>query len=320
LEGDYPRQLNALRRAVAIDPLWWPASWGAAEIAWNMGYRDEALKYARRVEVDGVPLPFMAHMVRGDMAWRRGDFSGVFRESQAGYATRDVGKQFFGQLGMGWALRAMGYLPEARRIWNVYNVDEDMWRMWHGEAPSAVPARLSNTGINHHWYETPFVSFLFRTLVNAGRSAEAVKLYDRQFRTPDGMADSYPGGHALFLADAASVALALREVGRRAESEHLLALADADIRASFRRGRVPRWYYALCAQIWAAQGKRAASLFALERAVGEGWYYASPESLPDIGDEPAFRRLRSDPRFERIRAKFKAHIARERRELGPVEA
>ena len=40
--------------------------------------------------------------------------------------------------------------------------------------------------------------------------------------------------------------------------------------------------------------------------------------MPDIADEPAFRSLRGDPRFERIRQRIAAHIARERAEVGKL--
>ena len=39
----------------------------------------------------------------------------------------------------------------------------------------------------------------------------------------------------------------------------------------------------------------------------------------DLAREPALEPLRGDPRFEAIRQRILTHIARERKELGPVE-
>ncbi len=52
----------------------------------------------------------------------------------------------------------------------------------------------------------------------------------------------------------------------------------------------------------------------LERAIGRGWRHASSTDLRDLADEPAFRSLHHEPRFERIARTLKAHYARERRE------
>jgi hypothetical protein len=252
------------------------------------------------------------------MAWRRGDFSGQYRHAQLAFAVADGGKRFFPELAMGRALRATGHYPEARRIWHHYPLDDRMWRMWNGEAPSGREVEGLLRDPIGTWTDEAANHFLLRSLMNAGRAREVAQLYDRRFSSPEMMAAAHPTGHVSFVGDSVVVALALRQAGRGAEADRLLALADAAARRRLARGRVPRWYLADCAAIWAALGRRDQALSALERAVGLGWYYAGILSLGDIGDEPAFRSLRGEPRFERIRATFKAHIERERLELGPV--
>ena len=64
-------------------------------------------------------------------------------------------------------------------------------------------------------------------------------------------------------------------------------------------------------------GRKDVALRDLEKALALGWLYVSDlddASLPDFGDEPAFRSLRGDKRFEAIRARVNKGIARERRE------
>jgi len=48
--------------------------------------------------------------------------------------------------------------------------------------------------------------------------------------------------------------------------------------------------------------------------LSRGWTHTAATDLSDIADEPAFRSLQANPRFERIKAKLEAHFARERRE------
>ncbi len=313
-EGDYPRTMEAWRRAVAIDPLWWMAFYKAAEWAWDMGYRDEALAYVRRVEAGGVPAPFQAYMARGDMAWRRGDFSGEFAQSQKAWSVARPGKRLFAELGIGRALKATGQLEAARRIWGHYPMDGAMFAMWEGKPPSDAMIAAAMADPYRAWRRLVRMPFMLRTLMYNGRAAEIVVLYDRRFKSPAAMRDEFGEGTS-FLTEAAIVGLALRRVGRDRDSGLLLALAEATAQNSLRRGRVPRWFHAVHAEVLAARGDKAAALAALEQAVALGWYYAGNMALPDIADEPAYAAIREEPRFQRLRAKLNADVARERREI-----
>ena len=57
----------------------------------------------------------------------------------------------------------------------------------------------------------------------------------------------------------------------------------------------------------------------LERAMRRGWTDGGSTDLTDIADEPAFRSLRGQPRFERFRASLAAHLARERAETMQLQ-
>jgi hypothetical protein len=120
--------------------------------------------------------------------------------------------------------------------------------------------------------------------------------------------------------DGPVIAAALRAVGRNEEADRILAHLDREIAAALRRGggRAPARFLALAAQTWAMRGKDQAALSALERATANGWVYVIEEddsSLADFGDEPAFRSLRGQPRFEAIRARINGNLARERQQV-----
>jgi hypothetical protein len=114
------------------------------------------------------------------------------------------------------------------------------------------------------------------------------------------------------------MALALRQAGRNAEAERLLARVEHVISRSRDQERTPNWVHAAAAQVAALQGRRGEALTSLARAVALGWHHVSWGPNPDIADLPAFRSLRGEPRFERIRARLRADFERERRETGPI--
>ena len=71
----------------------------------------------------------------------------------------------------------------------------------------------------------------------------------------------------------------------------------------------------LAALMLSEEGKHEEAIAALGNAVRLGWLYNNEAySFRDIVQEPTFRDLKSDRRFQRIRAYFANHIARERRE------
>ena len=158
-----------------------------------------------------------------------------------------------------------------------------------------------------------------KMLVNAGRAKEIVSLYDGEGvmrmsrRSPVSLSDRT-------FEDGPTVAAALRAVGRTDEADRVLQQLDAELNRALRRsgGRAPSWFFALAARTWALRGKADAAMDALDRAMANGWAYSTSElddsSLADFGDEPAFRSLRGNPRFEGIRARINAHLMTERRE------
>lgn len=316
-EGDYPRVLQATRKAVAIDPLWWPAFYFAAEWAWAMGYPDEAEAYVRRVEAGGIPLPFQAHMVRGDMASRRGDYSGQLEEGQGAWLASNSSNRFFAELTITHAFRAVGRYDEAAQAWRHYPFDAMMNEMWKGNAPSqaTVGAMISDPGAT--WKSPSRIHFLLSTLLSAGRTEEVARLYDAQFASPDAM-QAYCGTNAAFLWNAALVARSLRATGRAADADRLLALADSAAVRIEAHGRAPHFYHAARSVQLAASGRPDEALKALETAVARGWNYESSFSFADIGQDPAFSPIRKESRFQKIRASINANIARESRELTAV--
>jgi tetratricopeptide (TPR) repeat protein len=152
-----------------------------------------------------------------------------------------------------------------------------------------------------------------KLMLNAGRAAELAATYDSAV----GLMSLRPGIPLRVdqLSEAPVVAIALRQRGRAAEAGRLLRQADAALRRVYQQGPVPFWFEADGAAVLAAEGKTDEALSALEHAMARGWSHGGIADLRDIADEPAFRLLRANPRFERIRSALKQHNMRERAEF-----
>lgn len=305
-EGDFPAALGAYRRLYALEPLWWHGYGSLTILSWRMGYRKEAREVVDQTARD--VNPYSANLIRATLATEEGDWSEALRLLRGARAVAEPAEKEAADRRIALVERSLGNFEEARTAFPVYEVDEDMWRMWNGSAPPAkrVDELAKNPVVLWH---TTKMYFLARTLLSEGRSADLVRLYDRRFGSPDELNAIVHGGSP-------EVIMALRNVGRRAEADRMARWREAEARRIESRGRVPFEFYFERAQFLAAEGRREEAIRALQKAVKLGWFYGNEAySFRDIGDEPTFRDIKSDPRFLRIRAYFGRHLERERREV-----
>jgi tetratricopeptide (TPR) repeat protein len=311
--GDYEREYAAWRRAATIDPLWARAFFSASEAAWDLGLRKEAEVFSSRAAQENA---FNAAMTRSDFGMRRGQFAAAFRDGRVAQAAATRGRSQWALVAQGRALRAMNLYEPARNVWLFYKVDDVMWRMWHNRAPTPAELARESASSDRIWADDARVTFLFATLLNAGRMQEAADLFDSLFKTPAAMADPSPLGHAIFVRQAALVYLALSQTGRARQAAELRGIADAAVGRTLGQARVPNWYHALAAQWQAASGRTEAALASLERADRGGWFYSRErDSFGDMALEPAFGPLRGKARFERVRAHQRGIVAQEAAKL-----
>jgi TolB-like protein/DNA-binding winged helix-turn-helix (wHTH) protein/tetratricopeptide (TPR) repeat protein len=185
------------------------------------------------------------------------------------------------------------------RIWMTVPPDSAEWRRRNRSSAAELVYRDENV-------------IAAKLMLNAGRSHELVATYD----SPTGLLGLRRGQRVgtCFLQSAAILAIALRAEGRNDEAASILASADAAIQAAYRRGPVPLWFEDDAAGIWALQGKPDMAVDALDRALRRGSSHSTRTDLPTLGAEPAFRALRGNAPFEKVRAKYDAHFTRERLE------
>ena len=307
---DFEGELDALRHTAEIDPFWVRAS-GYPLAAWLLGARDEALAFERRlIRHHPEPLGRLAAQVR--VAAYRLDWSEAYRLSTEADRLRPLqvrAREFFPEP-IFLRLR-LGLLEEAAPLMS-FPIVLDMVR---GQAPSLADLRRQVGSPADFWSGNPVREPALLRLNQQGRGADILALYDSVYPSPEAMAES--GSPLMFLADSSQVVVALRDSGRRAEADRLLALADRVLGRALARGRVPFDTLEMAARIRTLQGRREEALRLLERAVGMGWQWHWVALAPRLADNPVYRTIRDEPRLRRLDDVIQRDIARERREVRP---
>lgn len=161
------------------------------------------------------------------------------------------------------------------------------------------------------WTGLP-TAMVARVLINNGRAAEIVSLYDRAFGSTEAVLARTDKSN--FIAIAPIAAEGLREVGRPEDAMSLLTTADKLCASAMRRGRTPVRFQVDCSRSGAMLGRRDQAIQTLDRALKAGWRPEDGWSQTFV-DDPVYRDMRDDPRLKRLGQLVLAENARERREL-----
>ena len=168
------------------------------------------------------------------------------------------------------------------------------------------------------WTSTFFSTPASRAMVNLGKRRELIRIYRAAYPTPDALI-SETASRGLLSQLAPTLAVALEAEGAGQEGRYILAAAARRLEPVVSR---PGSLYAITelALIRAAQAQHAEALRLLESAMQAGWLPDGRNVTLDLADEPALRSLRGDARFEAMRQRILAHIARERAETPRIKA
>lgn len=307
--GEFDKELAAYRRAHELDPLWFRTVGTVVIAVAESGNRTEAEAIVRR----GFPNnAVQQNILFGRIAWIFGDFSEAARRWLIAAKANSPRWSEIARRTINDATYAVGLKTGPLFVVPYPLGERRTWPVWVDAAPAASVWQARNrNAIATEVYRAENL-FAAKLMLNAGRTTELAAA----FGSPVGLLRVRPRQPLRVdqLGEAPIVALALRQSGRNAEAERLLREADALIRKVYRQGQVPFWFDADAAAIWAVQGNMDEALAILERAMDRGWTHSGATDLRDIADEPAFRSLHGQPRFERLRARLAAHYARERSE------
>jgi TolB-like protein/DNA-binding winged helix-turn-helix (wHTH) protein len=311
-QGRYGDSLADYRRAHYLDPAWPLPVRGLIDVAAMAGDRKAAEAMVREGFPDDAPTQEFG-MAR--IAWLFGDVSEAARR----WAALESGSSR-------WATPSRRSLLDARLVLGLTRQDPpppggtSLVRsryaplVWVKTPPSPAVWREWNRSRAAQMVHATENLLAAKLMLSSGRASEIAAIYDGPWGFNGVRAGDTP--QPCHLADVPIVALALRQLGRDEDAAGLLARADARIRKVYaqRSAKPQAWFETDAAAVWAVQGKSSAALDALERAMRLGWSNLGPTDLRGIENEPAFRPLAGHPRFEAIRARIAAKLARERME------
>jgi TolB-like protein/tetratricopeptide (TPR) repeat protein len=308
--GDRKGEIEALRRAVEIEPLFWPAVanlYSALKDAGDETSVQALLDRERKVGGD-----YFVARIQIDEAVRRGDLAKATNIGLAQWATGRqearavVGHDLWGlllQLGhddIVWGGKFGSYPPPAPYLWRDEPKGVEMVEAL------GMPARTFLS-------ITPLMQNTSRVYLVTGRAGKLADDYLSLHMSPDAFAAIYDDPSE-FIIGAPLVALALQRTGHKSEADALLAVAQQRALA-FGAGGKPDGA-AWIARIYALQGRKEEALSSLTRAVSGGWLPPVPLLHNDLAADPTFVSLKGDPRFERLRQQVLSKIARERAQVN----
>ena len=346
IEGDNVSESEAaMRRAVALDPSYAEAwNWLGNALASQARYSEAEAAYGRAVDLD--PLWFVPAANLVSVAGSASDTRAVAR-LLAKLSTAHAGDElllllkaqeqmiqgdYSGSVTLLAQLDPPGATPSqsTKALWfqvltRLGEPDAAARRAgigdWYGPVvrgermpPSIIDGkRLSPSDF---WQQMVFSTFAARTMVRLGRSDELVRLYRAGFRNPDALISHVGHGDQLVFV-APILASALRSSGAAGEANYLLKAAEVTAETGVRNAPHSADTAARLAYVRAAQGRDDAALEQLRNAIERGWLPDGTFQALDFAQEPAFTRLRGDPRLRTLRKRVLDHIAKERVELEP---
>jgi len=305
--------MAAYWKAVEIDPLWKPAAINLASDLVKFGNGRAVERLVSLIDRTGGD-PGLAVNIQSMAQIHGGDYSSGVARLLAYRRNKLDGSTGVAKGGLFEGLMRLGYYREANKL---SEGDEWFAPVMRGEAMPPDMIDGVKVGPRDYWLADYFPTYASRAAIKLGQAGDLVDKYRRGFRSSDDFITTLTADGTLPNVTP-NLAVALIETGDKAEAGRLLAAAGQYAAQGLARSGNDRNLMLGLARIRAVQQRHKEALDLISAAVGRGWLPDGLHEALDLADEPAFRDLRGDPRFEALRARILAHIARERRELGPV--
>jgi adenylate cyclase len=305
-DGRNREAIEALQRAMKIEPLFWPVVQNLYDALNNAGDREGVRKLLDYQTSIG--NPYFAQNIEMQRAAEQGDLA----------KAANIGMEVW-----------ISGRPEAQTLiggplWEVLlrlGLSDEAYKGRLGPAPDFAPylwnddPKAFDMIDSHHLPPqtfmtlSPLVQNVGRVSLLKGRTTLLAERYLALNLTPDQYAGEFDDSQD-FLCVAPLLAISLQRYGHDAVAKELLSVAEKRGQDSSKNTKPDGLAY--LARVYAAQGRRDDAMSALSAAVHRGWLPPVPMFHSDITTDPALNLLAGDPRFEQLRQQILAKIARER--------
>lgn len=308
--GEKAAALDAYRRAVAIEPFFWPAVlnlyWTLKKAGDQQGIQ-ELLEQERRVGAD-----YLATTIKIDAAFQRGALGEAANLGLTYWKTgRKEGRPAIG--GYLWRILIMlGFIDEAYPLGPAPKFAPLLWRL----DPKGLDLMESQHIDARSFFRlSPLTENAGRLYLLTGRGKKFADEYLSLKMTPEEYASmAETPDHFLYVVPL--LGIALRANGHNEDASALLSFAEKRARERLRDGSPASSIF--LARIYAVEGHKNDAAHLLTAAASRGWLPIGPELLSDLASDPAWATLKNDPRFEAVRERILATIRRQRAQVNPA--
>jgi hypothetical protein len=295
--------VEAYSRAVAIEPLFWPAVLNKYSALKDL--KDQAGIAALIQQERKIGADYFATSIQMDQMASQGNLADAVNVGVRYWVSgKTDGRQVIA-FSLSDGLMRLGYGDLA---WKLGSNPAFAPYLWHND-----PAGLDMIDAQHITPHTEFaVSPLCenagRVSLLSGRTENYVRKYLSLHLSPDAFSDLGEADH--FVSCAPVVALALKNSGHGEQVAPLLALAEEKGKALLKNPQPI--YSVLLARVYAVDGKKDEATSLLTSAIDQGWLSEPPMIQADLYLDPPLAALKGDPRFEQARQQILSTQARER--------
>ena len=308
--GDEKGSIEALQRAVEIEPLFWPAVLNLYSALKESG--DDAGVKALVDQEKKVGGDFLVTWIRINEAYSKGNLAEAANIGLASLKNGRPDNLPAMSAGTLWStLIQLGFYDEAAKL----GAPDFAPYLWRNDPRGLDLMETHHFGARALFSLEPLTENAGRVYLLSGRGKEFANQYLSLKLSPEAysrMAGESSPQH--FPRSAPLVAAALKEVGRADEASAILSLAEAQSREAAKDGKAET--QAQLAFVLAAEGRKEEALPLLANAVSRGWLPDAPAQQVDLANNPALGSLKGDPRFERLRQQILGTIARERAQVS----
>lgn len=300
--GDLKGAVEAYRRAVSIEPLFWSGvinMFSALQELRDTRGMAELMQNERKIGADH----FVAAM-EVLQATQSGDLANALNTGLAYIIKGKEGREVVTEAMLG-AFVQLDFADLALRLGELPDFGPYLWRNDSRGLDLIEAHQLSPLEV---FSRNPLSENVARVCVLTGQGRRLADMYLSLGKTAEQFSQILSDEH--FLYSAPIIAIALHNSGHAKEAAEILAVADAAA------GRLSRddepTTTLLRARVAAAEGRKDDAIRLLGAIIVRGWIPTSGSLQADLHNDPALSSLRGDPQFEKLRDQVLAANARQK--------